>query len=73
MQRNKQEYTLHSGAAADDVYKSEWTYYHLLSFLNDNLQPKKTFSNITVVDDDESAPSPASVSSKTNSKRSKPK
>lgn len=30
-----------------------WICYHLLSFLNDKLQPRKTFSNLTVADDDE--------------------
>ena len=30
-----------------------WICYHLLSFLNDKLQPRKTFSNLTLADDDE--------------------
>ena len=71
--RNKREYSLKSAATADDIYKSKWPYY-LLSFLNDNLQSRKTFLNLTVVDGDECAPSPASsVSSETNIKRPKPK
>ena len=62
------------GTASDDVYKSKWPYYYLLLFLNDNLQPRKTFLNLSVFDDDECAPSPASfASSETNNKRPKPK
>ena len=72
-QRNKRKYSLKSGPAADDVYKSKWPYYHLLSLLIDNLQPRKTFSNLTFVAENEFVPSPASsVSSETNSKRPKP-
>ena len=71
-QRNKQEYSLKSEAAANDVYRSKWTYH--LWFLNDYRQPRKTTWNLTTVDDDECGPSPASsVFSKTNSKRPTPK
>lgn len=44
--RNKREKSKSSGAGADQVYVVKWVYFEMLSFLNDNLQPRKTISNL---------------------------
>ena len=55
----KLENSKKSGSGTDDVKKIKWTVFDKLAFLNDNLQPRQTFSNIIHVDD-YSPESPAS-------------
>ena len=50
-QRGKLENSKKSGSGTDDVKKIKWTFFDKLAFLNDNLQPRQTFSNIIHVDD----------------------
>ena len=45
---NKREQSKRSGAGADEVYKIKWPYFEMMSFLKDNLQPRKTVSNLTL-------------------------
>ena len=56
----KLENSKKSGSENDDVIKIKRAFFNKLVFLNDNLQPRKTFSNI-VHDDDYKPESPASL------------
>ena len=47
----KLENSKKSGSGTDDVKKIKWAFFDKLAFLNDNLQPRQTFSNIIHVDD----------------------
>ena len=64
-QRNKLEYSKKCcDSGTDKVIKIRWPYYEKLSFLNDYLQPRQTFSNPGMEDLDPS--SPTSVTSLEN-------
>ena len=53
-----------SDSGTDEVIKIRWPYYKNLSFLNDYLQPRQTFSNLGMEDIDPS--SQASITSLEN-------
>ena len=56
-QRSKLEFSKKkSGSSTDEVIKVRWPYYEKLSFLNDYLQPRQTFSNLDMEDLDPSSP-----------------
>ena len=48
--RNKVEQSKLSGNGTDDVYKSSWQFFDQLQFLNDNVTPRNTHSNIKKYD-----------------------
>ena len=49
-QRGKLENWKKYGSGTDDVKKIKWAFFDILAFLNDNLQPRQTFSNIIHVE-----------------------
>lgn len=69
-QRSKRDQSVKSGAGADDVYKIKWQYFNRLEFLNNNLQPRKTVSNLSTYSPPVS-PSVCSGGAPPNSKISK--
>ena len=49
-ERNKEESSKSSGKGADDVYHSSWQFFVQLAFLNDNVAPRTTHSNLRKLD-----------------------
>ena len=45
-EKNKIEHSKSSGKGTADVYKTKWQYYETLSFLSDNVTPRKNHSNL---------------------------
>eukprot|EP00794_Sanderia_malayensis_P002383 gene2383-2746_t len=45
-EKNKNNQSRVSGAGADDVYRSRWQFFDSLSFLADNIAPRRTESNL---------------------------
>ena len=63
--RNKHEASRKkSGSGRDDVIKVKWPYYEKLSFLNENLTPRRTTSNLQS-NSDERCDSPSSIENAT--------
>ena len=48
-EKRKEKTSKASGAGTDSVYVSNWRFLHELDFLNDNLVPRKSFSNLNDV------------------------
>ena len=48
--RNKEKASRSTGKGADEIYDSVWQYYESLQFLNDNVAPRSTHSNMRWLD-----------------------
>ena len=62
-EKRKEKASKSSGAGQEDVYTSTWKFINELNFLNDNLVPRKSFSNISA-DGNPSSPGDMTSTSK---------
>ena len=51
LKKNKEKVSKSSAAGTSEVYTSTWKFINELNFLNDNLVPPESFSNIKVDND----------------------